>query len=96
MLNIEKMLKLTEEMNVEVRDSTDGKHYILDDLGEEVEFNVNMVTKVDKNTHSYQYKLKYSNKHTFDMSNDVYQLSGCETAYTPKPVNLENSIIIAV
>ena len=48
MLDLEEILKISNDMGVEIVDSTEGKHYILDDYGREVEFNVGMITKVEK------------------------------------------------
>ena len=44
MLSIEEILKMSEDMGIEIVDGTSGKHYILDDSGKEIEFNTEMVT----------------------------------------------------
>ena len=40
---LEEILKISEDMGVEIVDGTSGKHYILDDLGREIEFSVDML-----------------------------------------------------
>lgn len=48
MLNIEEILKMSEEMGITVEDGTSGKHYILDNSGKEIEFSVDMLMLYQK------------------------------------------------
>ena len=54
MLSVEEILKIGKEMGIEIRDSTDGKHYILNEYGIEVEFNTDMLIKVDEKNTSHK------------------------------------------
>lgn len=53
MLNIEEILKMSEDMGVEIVDSASGKHYILDDSGKDIEFNTEMIFGKTRETISY-------------------------------------------
>lgn len=58
MLNIEEILKMSEDMGVEIVDGTSGKHYILDDSGKEVEFNTDMIFGERRETISYEVEVE--------------------------------------
>lgn len=47
MLDIDEILKLSREMGVEIADGTSGKHYILSEDGEEIEFTLEMLFERD-------------------------------------------------
>ena len=48
MLGVDEMLKISNEMGIDIRDNIDDKHYILNEQGEEIVFSVGMLMKVDK------------------------------------------------
>lgn len=91
MLNIEDILKMTEEMGITVQDGTSGKHYILDDVGETIEFSTDMLMKNKKEKFSYElnstkFKVNlepYENKYNYKSNNhsdEVLQISVKSTA----------------
>lgn len=95
MLNIEEILKMSEEMGIKISDGSDGKHYIFDDRGERVEFSTNMLMKIDEESNSYKIDMqvsKNSNKGTFSGN---YKLVDYKNSYVSKSVNINESIIDA-
>lgn len=57
MLSIEEILKISDDMGVEIRDNIDNKHYIFNEHGERVEFSVDMLMKVDEESTSSKMEL---------------------------------------
>lgn len=94
MFDINEILKLSEKMGVKIEDSTSGKHYILNEIGEAVEFNTNMLMGEKTKRFSYAIKSK-SFEVDLELSNSVYNFSSTDSikSYTSIPVN--NSIIDA-
>lgn len=72
MLKIDEILKISNEIGIEIRDSKDGKHYILDDSGKEVEFSTDMLIKLEVEEVSYKLDLKGSNEYNLEKCNEVY------------------------
>lgn len=54
MLNINEILKISNDLGVEVSDSKCGKHYIINESGEEVEFNAKMLMTIYEQNSSYK------------------------------------------
>ncbi len=92
MFNIEEILKMSEEMGVNISSGTSGKHYILDDSGEEVEFDTSML--IEKKEANNSYKLDSFNI-KLNISSSVYKLSGCKDPYEHIPVSVKDAIISA-
>lgn len=94
-LSIKEILEISNEMDVEIRNSTDGKHYILDDHGKEVEFSPDMLMTIDEESISYKVNVQIStDSHIGKFASD-YNLSSCETLYVSKSVSINESIIDA-
>lgn len=94
MFNIEDILKMSEDMGVEIVDGTSGKHYILDDSGKEVEFSTEMIIGKRRETISYELELE---GFTFDLdnSNKMYNLLSSINSYEYEPAIVRDSIINA-
>lgn len=93
MFDIEEIIKLTEEMGINISDGADGKHYILDEFGKKVEFSPDMLVKVDEKHTSYKMKMEapigYDN---YNFKNS-YRIESPEKSYKSKTVNINESII---
>lgn len=95
MLNIEEILKISDEMGVEVKEGTDNKHYIMDDQGEYIEFNAGMLISENKGNNLERTDLKVSNQFNVTITASTYKLSSYDAAYTSKPVLVNDSITTA-
>ena len=95
MLNIEEILKISDEMGIDVSDGTSGKHYILDGYGRQVEFNTDMIIKARQENVLYKFDLQGSEKSSFYMSSNLYNLSSSDDPYTSVPIRVNDSIIVA-
>lgn len=98
MLNIEEILKMSEDMGVEIVDGTSGKHYILDDSGKEVEFNTDVIFGKRRETISYEVEVEVELEglsSNLDNSKKIYNMSSSVNSYEYKPVIVKDSIIDA-
>lgn len=96
MLNIEEILKMSEDMGVKIVDGTSGKHYILDDSGKEIEFNTEMIIGKRIETISYEVEVELEGfSFDLDNSNKMYNVSSSVNSYEYKPGIVNNSIIDA-
>lgn len=97
MFNLEEILKMSEEMGINIRDGADGKHYILDDYGKQVEFSTNMLMKVDEDSSSFKMKFELSENLNFNnvkFSTD-YRSTDSKNSYVSKPIDVNQYIIDA-
>lgn len=72
-MSIEEILKMSEYMGVEIVDGDSGKHYILDDSGEKIEFNKRMIfgerrTQMD----NIERDIAYHSKLRFELEEDKF------------------------
>ena len=95
MLSIEEIIEISNEMGIEIRKSMDGKHYILNDYGKEVEFSPDMLMKVDEETIEYKMDLQISTDCNIDKFSSNYNLTSCENLYVSKSVSINESIASA-
>ncbi|MBU5428060.1 hypothetical protein KQI41_16835 [Tissierella pigra] len=95
MLCIEEILKISNEMGIEIRDSTDGKHYILDEYGKEVEFSTNMLIKVDEKNTSHKMQIQVSEDFNYGKFSSSYNLADCNSLYVAESVSIGETIIDA-
>ena len=95
MFNIEEILKMSEEMGINISDGTDAKHYILDEFGKRVEFNTDMLIKVDEEQTSYKMKLSVSTNCKDSRFSSSYKIADCKNSYVSKSVNVSESVIDA-
>lgn|GEM_PF-3780963 len=94
MLNIEEILKISDEMGIEIIDNTEDKHYILDEHGEKVEFSMDMLMKTEESTSS-KIELRVSTDYSDAKFSSSYNLVNCENLYVSKSVSINESIIDA-
>ena len=94
MLSIEEILKMSEDMGIEIVDGTSGKHYMLDDSGKEIEFNTEMIIGKRTETISYEVELE-GLSFGLGNSNKMYDMSSSENLYEYKPGTVKNFIIDA-
>lgn len=94
MLSIEEILKMSEEMGIEIENGTSGKHYILDEFGEEIEFNTDIIIGQRKETVSYEIDSE-TFKVNLDKSNSLYDFSSSDNPYGSIPAFVKESIINA-
>lgn len=95
MLSIEEILKISDDMGVEIRHNIDNKHYIFNEHGERVEFSVDMLMKVDEESTSSKMELQISNDYSDVKFSSNYNLVSCENLYVSKSVSINESIIDA-
>ncbi len=95
MLNIEEILAISNEMDVEIRDDVDGKHYILNEYGKEVEFSTDMLMKIDEESTSYKIELQISMDCNNAKFSSKYKLANYKSLYVSKSVSINESIIDA-
>lgn len=95
MLNIDEILKISDEMGIEVRDSKSGKHYILDDSGKEVEFNTGMLINLEKEDVSYKLDLNISRECNLGKFSSQYILATSKDIYISNPSKVDEFIIYA-
>ena len=98
MLNVEGILKMSEDMGVEIVDCTSGKHYILDDSGEEIEFNTEMIFGKRRETISYEVEVDIELEGLsldLDNCNKMYNMSNSVNLYEYEPGIVKDSIIDA-
>ena len=48
MLSMEEILELSNDMSVEITDNVDNKHYIINEYGQSIEFDLDMLMSVNK------------------------------------------------
>lgn len=94
MLNIEMILKISEQMDIEIKDSISNKHYIMDN-GECVEFDTEMLINTNKGGLLENKDLRISDQFSFTIKNSVYKLSSDNATYTSDPVVVNDSITSA-
>lgn len=58
MLSIEEILKISDDIGIEIRDNIDNKHYIFNEQGKRVEFSVDMLMAVDEESTSSTIELQ--------------------------------------
>lgn len=95
MLTIEEILKISDEMGIEIIDNTEDKHYILDEHGEKVEFSMDMLMKTDEESTSSKIELRVSTDYSDAKFSSSYNLVNCENLYVSKSVSINESIIDA-
>ena len=87
-LNIEEILKISDEMGIEIIDNTEDKHYILDEHGEKVEFRMDILMKTDEESTSSKIELQVSIDYSDAKFSSSYNLVNCENLYVSKPVSI--------
>jgi len=95
MLSIEEILKISDDMGVEIRDNIDNKHYIFNEDGERVEFSVDMLMDVDEESTLSKIELQISTDYSGVKFSINYNLANCESLYVSKSVSINESIIDA-
>lgn len=95
MLNIEEILKISDEMGIEIIDNTEDKHYILDEHGEKVEFSMDMLMNTEEESTSYKIELWVSTDYSGAKFSSSYNLVNCENLYVSKSVSINEFIIDA-
>ncbi len=95
MLSIEEILKISNEMGVEIRNNNDGKHYILNDYGKEVEFRLDMLMEKNEESNSYKIELQISTDCNIGKFSSNYNLVNCKNSYVSKSMSINESIINA-
>lgn len=48
MLSVKEILELSNDMSVEITDNVDNKHYIINEYGQSIEFDLDMLMSVNK------------------------------------------------
>lgn len=94
MLNIEEILKISDEMGIEIIDNTEDKHYILNEHGEKVEFSMDMLMNTEESISS-KIELRVSTDCSDAKFSSSYNLVNCENLYVSKSVSINESIIDA-
>lgn len=92
MLDIKDILKISEEMGVEIRDGNSGIHYILDEQGREMEFDFNMLMKELKEGTASKISLYASTEYTDVEFKSDYELTICERLYLVKTADVLSSV----
>lgn len=95
MLSIEEILKISDDMGVEIRDNIENKHYIFNENGERVEFSVDMLMNVDEENTSSKIELQISTDYSRITFSSNYNLANCKNLYVSKSVSINESIIDA-
>lgn len=95
MLSIDEILKISDDMGVEIKDNIDNKHYIFNEHGERVEFSVDMLMKVDEESTSSKAELQIFTDYSDAKFSSNYNLASCKSLYVSKPVSINESIIDA-
>lgn len=95
MLSIEEILKISNDMGLEVVNSSDGKHYIFDDNNQKCEFDVDMLMSIYRKESSFKLDIQISNKLNFDMSSSSYNFPRQDNLYVSASVNINESMIVA-
>lgn len=95
MLSIEEILKISDDMGVEIKDNIDNKHYIFNEHGERVEFSIDMLMKADGESTSSKMELQISTDYSDVEFSSNYNLASCENLYVSKSVSINESIIDA-
>lgn len=92
MLNIEEILKISNEMGIEVRDGTENTHYIANSDGKYIEFDTSMLMSANKDNVLGESNLQVSDQFSVVITSSIYKLSSCDTTYTSTPVSVTDSI----
>ena len=89
MLNLERILEISEKMNVTIDTTTEGVHYILNSKGEKIKFEIDML-KSDNTILVESKELKV------EVSDRIYKpLNNHSSSYYVNPINIEKSNVIA-
>lgn len=86
MLSVEEILEIGKNVGVDITDGIDNKHYIFNDHGEKIEFNVGMLSEDDRGLDSFKIEFKIS------INDKKYDLSNNESSYVVKTENINESI----
>ena len=95
MLSIEEILKISDEMGVEIKENIDNKHYIFNENGEKVEFGIDMLMKADEEYTSSKIELQISTDYSGVKFCSDYNLANSKSLYVSKSVSINESIIDA-
>ena len=95
MLSMEEILKLSDDMGVEIMDNIDIKHYIINEHGQSVEFNLDMLMRINEENTSSKLRLELFNDYSGAKFSSNYNLANCENLYVSKSVKISESIIDA-
>ena len=95
MLKIDEIIKMSNKIGIEIRDSQDGRHYILDDSGKEKVFNTDMLINLEQEDISLKVDLKTTIDFDSGGFSREYKLTSCKTAYKSYPSNIDESITYA-
>lgn len=95
MLNIEEILRISNDMGIEVTDSTEGKHYVIVNDKGKIEFDVDMLKSLYTKHSSCKLDLQVSNNYSFSISGNPYYSSSYKDLYFSTPVSINESIIDA-
>ena len=98
MLSIDEIINMSYEMGVEIRNSKNGKHYILDDSGKELEFNTEMLVNLEPEDVLLTLDLVTTSEFDLGGFDGEYDLAKCKKTYVTYPNNINEFswIIISI
>lgn len=96
MLSIDRILEISRDMGVTIRDGKDGKHYIIDDFDNKIEFNTDMFLETEYKANFQEFKLEFSEMIKINTSSNLYNPSKCcYHSYSLDPIEIDESNVIA-
>lgn len=96
MLSIDRILEISKDMGIAIREGTDGRHYIIDDTGQKIEFNTDMLMKTQNRMSVQEFELKFTDMGQLSTSDSVYSPSnGRNSPYCLEPIEIVETNVIA-
>ena len=96
MLTIDRILEISNEMGVTIKESTEGNHYIFNEEGEKVVFNPDILRGIEKQIISEEFQLDFSDVLESNNRDNMYKLSkDCDASYTLEPMDIDETNVMA-
>ncbi|MCT4606062.1 MAG: hypothetical protein N4A64_08175 [Marinisporobacter sp.] len=93
MLNIEQIIDMAKQMNINVSEELEGKHYVLDDEGKRVPFQTSMLIDIQSQIiHKECFKVNFHKNCILTDLEDKYIISdNCSSFCFSEPMDVEQS-----
>ncbi|MBU5294773.1 hypothetical protein KQH90_12230 [Anaerosalibacter bizertensis] len=96
MLSIDRILEISKDMGVTIKADEDGKHYIIDDFNNKIEFNTDMLLVNEHKMNFQEIELEFSEMIKINTSSTLYNPSKCcYHSYSLGPIEIDEGNVIA-